>query len=111
MSTGPEPKPLFFLAGEIKTPPFSREARREAGELMRRVQDGESLGMPHSRPMPSIGPRVHELRVRDESANWRVVYRIDADLILVVEIFEKTTRVTPKRTLDLCKKRLRDYDA
>jgi phage-related protein len=37
--------------------------------------------------------------------------RIDADVILIVEVFEKTTRATPKRTLDLCKKRLRDYDA
>ena len=72
MSTGPEEleeKELVLIAGEIKTPPFSVEARREAGRLLRRLQEGESLGMPHSRPMPSIGHGVHELRVRDEAHN------------------------------------------
>jgi phage-related protein len=61
--------------------------------------------------MPSIGPRVHELRIRDEAANWRVVYRIDVDVILIVEIFEKTTRGTPRRIVDLCQKRPRGRDA
>ena len=48
-------KPLAWLHGEIKTPPFSREARIEAGVLLRRIQQGEALGLPHSRPMFSIG--------------------------------------------------------
>ena len=50
--------PLVWLHGEIKTPPFTREARVEAGTLLRRLQEGERLEMPHSRPMPSIGPDV-----------------------------------------------------
>jgi phage-related protein len=113
MSTGlePEPKPLFILAGQIKTPPFSAEARREAGSFLRIVQDGGSVSMPHSRPMPSIGPRCHELRIRDQSVNWRIFYRIDADAVVVAEIFEKKTPKTPKQIIDLCKKRLRDYDS
>lgn len=82
MSTGEGPKPLVWLRGRIVTPPFSAEARAEAGGLLRRLQDGESIGMPHSRPMPSIGPRCHELRVRDEGANWRIVYRLDPTVIL-----------------------------
>jgi hypothetical protein len=44
--------------GEIKTPPLSPEARIEAGLLLRRLQRGERLEMPHSRPMPVIGGRV-----------------------------------------------------
>jgi hypothetical protein len=48
-------KPLIWLHGEVKTPPFTLEARIEAGILLRRLQQGESLGMPQSRPMPSIG--------------------------------------------------------
>jgi phage-related protein len=111
MSTGPEDKELVSIGGEIKTPPFSVEARREAGRLLRLLQEGESLGMPHSRPMPSIGRGVHELRVRDEDHNWRIIYRTDDRIVLVVEIFEKKTRKTPKSTIDLCKKRLRDWDA
>jgi len=39
----PREKPLVWLHGEVKTPPFSREARIEAGFLLRRLQDGEIL--------------------------------------------------------------------
>jgi hypothetical protein len=79
----PVRKPLVRHRGEIKTPPFSTAARVETGNLLRRLQEGESLGMPHSRPMPSIGPRCHEIRVRDENRIWRVVYRLDPDAILI----------------------------
>ena len=64
-------KPLAWLHGEIRTPPFSTEARIEAGILLRRLQQGESLGLPHSRPMPSIGRGCHELRVTDRGHEWR----------------------------------------
>jgi phage-related protein len=110
MESGPGSKPLFWLADQIKTPPFTTEARREAGTLLRLVQEGESLGMPRSRPMPSIGPRVHELRIVDETRSWRVIYRIDADLILIVMIYEKRTEQTPRRVIDSCRKRLRMFD-
>ena len=60
-------KPLVWLKGEVKTPPFSVDARVEAGFLLRRLQKGESLGLPHSRPMPSAGSQCHELRVIDEN--------------------------------------------
>ena len=110
MSTGPGRKELAWLHGEIKTPPFSREARIEAGVLLRRLQEGELLEMPQSRPMPSIGPRCHELRVRDEDSNWRVIYRIDPDVILIAGVFPKTTRATPKPMIDACWRRLSQYD-
>jgi hypothetical protein len=48
-------KPLVWLHGEVKTPPFSRVARLEAGFLLRRLQNGELINMPVSRPMPEIG--------------------------------------------------------
>ena len=103
-------KPLAWLHSEIKTPPFSSEARVEAGTLLRRLQEGESLGLPHSRPMPSIGARCHELRIRDENRNWRIVYRLDDDAILIVDVFAKTTRQTPKQVIKTCKHRLKRYD-
>jgi len=78
--------------------------------LLGRLQEGESLGMPHSRPMPAIGPRCHELRVRDENVNWRIIYRIDVDSILIVEVFAKTTRQTPRSVIDACRTRLSAYD-
>lgn len=79
----------MVLRGEIKTPPMSEAARREAGFLIRRLQQGENLGLPHSRPMPDIGPRCHELRVNDTNKTWRVIYRIDHDAVVVADVFEK----------------------
>ena len=105
-----EDKPLVWLHGEVKTPPFSAAARQEAGMLLRRLQRGESLGMPHSRPMPSVGARCHELRVRDEKPHWRIVYRIDDDAIVIVEVFPKTSRQTPTSVIEVCQGRLTDYD-
>jgi phage-related protein len=106
----PPDKPLVWLHGEIKTPPFSAAARLEAGLLLRRLQKGELLGMPHARPMPAIGPRCHELRINDVSWTWRIVYRIDPDAIVIVEVFCKKTGTTPKSVIDICQRRLRGYD-
>jgi phage-related protein len=103
-------KPLAWLEGEIKSPPFSREARVEAGYMLRRLQEGENLGMPQSRPMPAIGPRCHELRITDASVKWRIVYRVDEDAIVIAEVFRKKTRTTPKNVLEICRDRLRRYD-
>ncbi len=66
--------------------------------------------MPHSRTMPSIGPRCHELRVRDEDRNWRIIYRINPTMIQIVEVFAKTTRSTPAEVIDACRKRLAGAD-
>ena len=103
-------KPLRWLHGEVKTPPFSSEARLEAGLLLRRLQQGEKLSLPHSRPMSDIGSRCHELRVRDENRDWRIVYRIDEDRILIIEVFNKTTRQIPNSVVKVCQRRITDYD-
>ena len=104
-------KPLVWLYGEIKTPPFSKEARVEAGMNLRRLQEGELLGMPTSRPMPSIGPRCHELRVRDENQNWRIIYRLDSDAVVIADVFAKTTNQTPKQMIQVAQRRLALYDS
>jgi phage-related protein len=103
-------KPLRWLYGEVKTPPMSALARREIGSLLRDLQDGEILAMPHSRPMPSIGPRCHELRVNDENKSWRLIYKIDADAIIILDVFDKTTRQTPRQVIENCQRRLKLYD-
>ena len=106
----PKDKPLVWLHGQIKTPPMSRESRVEAGYLLRRLQRGDKLSMPHSRPMPSLSPRCHELRIVDATVTWRIVYRIDADAIVIAEVFGKKTRTTPQTVIEKCRKRLKDYD-
>lgn len=82
----------------------------EAGSLLRLLQSGEPLSLPHSRPMPSIGPRCHELRIRDHDQNWRVAYRIDPDAIAILAVFPKHTRATPDHILKVCRLRARRYD-
>lgn len=103
-------RPLAWLHGEVKTPPFSSAARLEAGFLLRRLQRGEQVGMPHSRPMPSIGQRCHELRIRDEDSTWRIIYRIDRDAVVMAEVFSKKSAATPERIIEICRRRLREYD-
>ena len=61
--------------------------------------------------MPTIGRRCHELRVEDENRTWRIVYRIDDDAVLVLEVFQKKTQQTPRRVVDKCRRRLRQYDS
>ena len=89
---------------------MSSRARVEAGYLLRRLQQGESLSLPQSRPMPGIGPRCHELRIPDADVTWRIFYRIDPDAIVILEVEEKKTRTTPKATIDNCRRRLATYD-
>ena len=103
-------KPLVWLHGEIKTPPFSDEARVEAGFLLRRLQRGDKLSMPQSRPMPDVGKRCHELRINDKYFTWRIMYRIDSDAIVLFEVFQKKTGKTPKQIIDVCIKRTKAYD-
>ena len=102
--------PLIWLHGEVKTPPFSPTARLEAGFLLRRLQQGELLGMPHSRPMSAIGPRCHELRIKDVGVTWRIIYRSDPDAIVILEVFSKKTPRTPEAVIETCRQRLRSYD-
>ena len=107
----PADKPLVWLHGEIKTPPFSVEARIEAGILLRRLQRGDRLGLPQSRPMPTLGPRCHELRIPDAGATWRIIYRTDPDAVVIAEVFSKKGQTTPGHVLATCERRLRLYDA
>lgn len=102
-------KPLVWLHGEVKTPPFSGAARVEAGFLLRRLQSGEWIQMPASRPMPTIGANCHELRVDDGAVTWRIVYHVDADAVVILEVFRKKTRATPKQVIEVTRKRLRAY--
>jgi phage-related protein len=107
---GVRDKPLAWLHGEVKTPPMAQAARLEAGYLLRELQRGRTLGMPHSRPMSEIGPRCHELRVPDERVTWRIIYRVDPDAVVIVEVFAKKTVRTPRAVLEACRKRLKEYD-
>ncbi|MGI8979699.1 MAG: type II toxin-antitoxin system RelE/ParE family toxin [Pirellulaceae bacterium] len=104
-------KPLLWLHGEVKTRPFTTEGRQETGMLLRLLQEGEQLGMPQAEPLPGVGPRCGALRVRDAGHNWRIMYRIDADAVLVLDVYAKRTRQIPGEVMQRCKQRLKQYDA
>ena len=105
-------RPLVWLSETVRSPPFSHEARKRAGLLLRKLQRGESIPMPDSRPMPSIGPRCHELRIADRQAgkSWRIIYRVDLDAVIVVDAFAKKTRGTPVAAIRRASHRLQHYD-
>lgn len=107
----PTDKPLVWLHGEVRSPPLSTAARTEAGFLRRRLQRGDALALPASRPMPTIGKRCHELRINDETATWRLIYRVDADAIVILGVFSKKTTATPASVIVAVQARLKDYDA
>ena len=82
-------KPLVWLRGEVKTPPFGADARIEAGFLLRRL--------------------CHELRIVDGHVNWRIMYYIAADAIVILDVFQKKTEGTPKAVIASCQRRLADF--
>ena len=102
-------KPIVWLHGEIKTPPFTSLARLETGFLLRLLQDGIKLSLPHSRPLPIIGSRCHELRIVDYKAAWRIIYRTEPDAVIILEVFKKKTNKIPKLVVENCKRRLKEY--
>ncbi len=65
--------------------------------------------MPHSRPMPSIGTGCHELRIIDDRSNWRIIYHVAEEAIVILHVFEKKSRKTPSRIIDICRRRLRAF--
>ena len=88
---------------------FPEDVRREFGKAIFDLQKGEKLAMPLSRRMPSVGPGVEELRVKDRSGGYRVFYYAKlADSILIFHAFEKKTQKTPPHEIALAQKRLQE---
>lgn len=89
---------------------FPREVQNDLLMVTEQLNQGEKLSMPLSRPMPSIGSGVHELRLKDRSGQYRVIYyyRGVFDEIYFLHAFKKTTEKTPKKNIDLAQKRLGD---
>jgi phage-related protein len=88
---------------------FPEEIRREIGKAIFDLQKGEKLTMPLSKPMPDVGSNVHELRVKDRGGAYRAFYlTVAEDGVYIFHAFKKTTQATPKREIELGKKRLRE---
>lgn len=101
-------KPIAFLGGSLDDlRGFPPDARRQAGYQLDRVQQGLDPG--DWRPMPSIGAGVREIRVRERAGAFRVIYVATfADIVYVLHAFQKKSRQTTKRDMDLAASRLRE---
>ena len=65
--------------------------------------------MPHSKPMPSVGSGVYELRVKDADGAYRAFYYLKHEnAILVVHCFQKKTQQTPLREIQKGIKNLKE---
>jgi phage-related protein len=88
---------------------FPEEIRGDLADALARLDAGQSLAMPLSRPLPSIGTGVHELRLKDRSGAYRVFYVLPgAGIVYVLHAWQKKTPTTPKSALDLARKRLKE---
>lgn len=83
--------------------------RRELAEAFVLLAEGESIGLPLSRPMPVIEHGVHELRVKDRSGQYRIFYYTKkADAILIFHFFKKKTQETPSQEIETARGRLEE---
>jgi phage-related protein len=98
-------KPVRFLGDSLKClRDFPEDARQDAGYQIDKVQRGQQPD--DFKPMPSIGKGVEEIRVRDDSGIFRVIYTARlAEAVFVLHAFQKKTRTTATRDIDLARAR------
>ena len=98
-------KPVEFLGDSLdRLREFPDDAKQDAGYQLDRVQNG--LQPDDFKPMPTIGKGVEEIRVRDDTGAYRVIYTARlADAVYVLHAFQKKTQATSKRDIDLAKQR------
>ena len=86
---------------------FPQSARRKAGFQLDRVQRG--LDPENWKPMTSIGSGVREIRVKETSGAFRVIYvAAFAEAVFVLHAFQKKTRQTAMRDLELAAARFKE---
>ena len=103
-------KPLVWLHGEVKTPPLSAPGADRGRCTFEGCSSVSYLSLPQSRPLPTVGQQCQELRIVDAQSTWRIVYRLDADAVVILEVFSKKMQTTPKSVIEACQRRLREYD-
>ena len=88
---------------------FPKEVRLRLGKGLFRLQMGERIGMPNSRPMPVVADGVSELRVKSKDGAYRAFYYTEsARGVIVFHALVKKTQQTPPLELELARKRLKE---
>lgn len=100
---------ILHPAARLTIKAFPADVRKEIGKAIFDLQKGEKLVMPLSRPMPSVGAGVGEIRVRDAAGIYRVFYYVKSVRgILVFHAFVKKGQKTPQYEIELGQKRLKE---
>ena len=101
-------KPVEFRGSSLdELRAFPSPARREAGHQLDQLQHGQEPD--DWKPMATVGPGVREIRIRDASGGFRIIYVAKfTEAIYVLHCFQKKTAKTSKVALDLAEKRYRD---
>lgn len=87
---------------------WPEDVREDLADAAARLERGHILSLPLSRPMPSIGSGVHELRFRDRSGIYRVIYFLaGSSRIWFLHAFKKTTQKTSPHNIAVAKERLK----
>jgi phage-related protein len=83
--------------------------QKAMGKAILELQRGAVLKMPLARPMPSVGPGVHELRIKVASGAYRSLYVVKfREAVYVLHVFKKRSRATSLRDIELGRKRLKE---
>ena len=86
---------------------FPLDARQDAGFQIDKVQRGETPD--NWTPMKSIGKGIREIRIKEVSGHYRVIYLVNLeDAVYVLHAFQKKSRKTRKSDIDLARKRLNE---
>jgi phage-related protein len=103
--------PIEFLGdSRARLRDFPEEARRDAGHQLREVQKGKEPD--DWKPMATVGPGVREIRIREASGAFRVIYVTSVgDRILVLHAFQKKTQKTSNKDIELATQRLKSWKA
>ena len=98
-------KPLRFLGNTLEClRQFPEDARHDAGYQLEQVQHGKQPT--DFKSMSSVGKGVEELRVWDDSGTYRVVYIARfTEAVYVLHAFQKKTRATSERDIELARTR------
>jgi phage-related protein len=101
-------KPIKFRGSSLEDfRAFPQLARREGGHQLDQVQQGKEPD--DWKPMPTIGKGVREIRIRDISGAFRIIYVAKfAKAIYVLHCFQKKEQKTSKKDLDLAESRYRE---
>jgi phage-related protein len=87
---------------------FPNDARRQAGFQIDRVQAG--LEPNDWKPIPEIGAGVREIRIREQSGAFRMIYQATvADEVLVIHAFQKKTQKAPRHEIETACERLKEF--